>query len=297
MVPTGTAEYTVTDGTIVTVAGTNEYGWNTLGGYTMMLRAAYSVGPVKHGDLFYYAHLDRKSALEIGTRVRVGQTIGYAGSTGEGPKVTRGEFASHLHFGWYDATGTRSTATSGAMNPYSLLERIKAHGGAIAGGSDARYCEAPRTGGPVLSAGASRWPAPASPGVSPDLDSGSNGPYAGSREPQIDRPSGAAPQTSNTHHRPRARATHPEKPRRGPIPRPPDDHPPGTRARQSSATSLPPAMARPIDEPAQAPAGGSYQDHPAAPAPNPDANKTTDHPGEEQNPDEHAQKGSGGGRT
>jgi hypothetical protein len=145
MVPTGTAEYTVTDGTIVTVAGTNEYGWNTLGGYTMMLRAAYSVGPVKHGDLFYYAHLDRKSALEIGTRVRVGQTIGYAGS----------------------------------------------------------------------------------------------------RELQIDRPSGAAPQTSNTHHRPRARATHAEKPRRGPIPRPPDDHPSGPRARQSSATSLPPAMARP----------------------------------------------------
>jgi collagen type III alpha len=193
MVPTGTAEYAITDGTIVAVDGANEHGWNTLGGYTVMLRATYSVGPIKHGDLFYYAHLNRESALEIGTKVRVGQTIGYAGNTGQGPEVTRGLFPPHLHFGWYDATGTRSTATSGAMNPYPLLEWIRAHGGAIAGGSNPRYCEAPRIGGPVPSTGASRWPASASPGVSPDLDLGSNGPYPASREPQVDRASGASP--------------------------------------------------------------------------------------------------------
>jgi murein DD-endopeptidase MepM/ murein hydrolase activator NlpD len=105
MAPTGTAEYAVTDGTIVSVAAANENGWNTLGGYAVMLKAAYSVGPVKQGDLFYYAHLNRESALEIGTKVRVGQTVGYVGDTGQGPEVTRGLFPPHLHFGWYDATG------------------------------------------------------------------------------------------------------------------------------------------------------------------------------------------------
>jgi murein DD-endopeptidase MepM/ murein hydrolase activator NlpD len=75
MAPTGTAEYAVTDGTIVYVAGADENGWNSLGGYAVMLKAAYSVGPIKQGDLFYYAHLNRESALEIGTKVQVGQTL------------------------------------------------------------------------------------------------------------------------------------------------------------------------------------------------------------------------------
>ena len=45
----------------------------------MMVRADYSVGPVKAGDLFYYAHLGRPSPLKIGARVRAGQVVGYAG--------------------------------------------------------------------------------------------------------------------------------------------------------------------------------------------------------------------------
>jgi murein DD-endopeptidase MepM/ murein hydrolase activator NlpD len=194
MAPTGTAAYAVTDGTIVAVAGANENGWNTLGGYAVMLKAAYSVGPVKQGDLFFYAHLNRESALEIGTRVSVGQTVGYVGDTGQGPEVTRGLFPPHLHLGWY---GTGSAVTSGAMNPYPLLEWIKANGGAITGGSGARYCEAPRTGGPVPSAGESRWPAPDSPGVSPDLATGVNQPASGPAiagpERQVGLPAGAAP--------------------------------------------------------------------------------------------------------
>jgi Peptidase family M23 len=141
-----------------------------------MVEASYSVGPVKKGDLFYYAHLDRESALKIGTRVRAGQVLGYAGDTGQGPEVTRGHFPPHLHLGWYDAIGSRSNATSGAMNPYPLLEWIKANGGAITGGSDVRYCQTPQTGMPTPSAGASRWPKPDSPGVRPDLDTGSHDP-------------------------------------------------------------------------------------------------------------------------
>jgi collagen type III alpha len=192
LAPTGTAEYAVTDVTIVSVAGANENGWNSLGGYAVMLKAAYSVGPVKQGDLFYYAHLNHKSALEIGTKVQVGQTVGYVGDTGQGPEVSRGLFPPHLHFGWYDATGARSTATSGAMNPYPLLEWIGASGGAITGGSDARYCEALRTGGPIPSTGDSQWPTPNSPGASPDLYTGSNHPSPVAQR-QIYHASGAAP--------------------------------------------------------------------------------------------------------
>ncbi len=173
MAAAGAPEYAVTDGTVVPVAGSNERGWNTLGGYAVMVRADYSIGPVKAGDLFYYAHLARRSPLEVGARVRAGQVVGYSGDTGQGPEVTRGLFPAHLHLGWYDATGARSEAGSGAMNPYPLLEWIKANGGAVTGGSGAHYCEAPN---PVPSTSEGGWPAPDTPGVSPDLDTNSNDP-------------------------------------------------------------------------------------------------------------------------
>ena len=169
MTPAGVPEYAVTDGTVVPVAGSNSGGWNTLGGYAVMVRADYSIGPVKKGDLFYYAHLEEKGPLEIGDRVRAGQVVGYAGDTGQGPEVTRGLFPPHLHLGWYDGTGGRSEADSGAMNPYPLLEWLRANGGAVAGGSDARYCES-------LGPPPSDWPDGGDPGVRPDMDTGSNDP-------------------------------------------------------------------------------------------------------------------------
>ena len=176
MVPTGTPEYAVTDGTVVPVTGSNGNGWNSLGGYTVMLRAAYSVGPVREGDLFYYAHLQRESALPLGAEVRAGQLLGYAGDTGQGPEATRGLFPPHLHFGWYDATDTRSYLPSGAMNPYPLLQWIGAGGGVLGGGMDARYCEVPRSGAPTPSTGEDRWPAAREAGASPDLDTGARRP-------------------------------------------------------------------------------------------------------------------------
>ena len=163
MSPAGTPEFAITDGTIVPVKGANENGWNKLGGYTVMLEAAHDAGPIKEGDLFYYAHMEEESALKVGTKVRAGQQIGAVGDTGEGREATRGKFPPHLHFGWYDAgsADSRTDLESGAINPYPLLLWLEEYGGSITGGTDASYCEAPP-----------EEPAPNSSGTTPDLDTG-----------------------------------------------------------------------------------------------------------------------------
>lgn len=202
MVPTGTPEYAITDGTIVPVAGSNDNGWNSLGGYAMMLEASYSVGPIRKGDLFYYAHLQRASDLEIGSQVRAGQVLGYAGDTGQGPEVTSGLFPPHLHFGWYDTSGARSNLDSGAMNPFPLLGWIEANGGALRGGSDVRYCEAPQTNTPNPSGDKDRWPLPKNPGERPDL-------HAASPEPSPVVKKNAAENDRQGPPTPHAKATGP----------------------------------------------------------------------------------------
>lgn len=175
MAPDGAPEFAMTDGTVVPVSGSNANGWNTLGGYTVMIRADYSIGPVEEGDLFYYAHLNQPTKLRPGDAVRAGDVVGYAGDTGEGPEGTRGGFPSHLHLGWYDLGGDRSQVASGAMNPYPLLEWIKANGGSIKGGENVPYCVAEQPATPTPSTGGS-WPFPANPGVRPDMDTGSGSP-------------------------------------------------------------------------------------------------------------------------
>ncbi len=107
-----------------------------------MIRADYNIGTVKEGDLFYYAHMDGRSPLPIGSKIRAGQVVGYSGDTGQGPEGTRGLFPPHLHLGWYDGSGGRSDLDSGAMNPYPLLGWLKRKGDSVTGGSGAEYCEA-----------------------------------------------------------------------------------------------------------------------------------------------------------
>ena len=197
MSPASTPEFALTDGRLVAVAGSNENGWNKLGGYTVMLEAADDVGPIKKGDLFYYAHMDRESSLPVGTEVRAGQRIGTVGDTGEGPEVTRGKFPPHLHLGWYDAdlSKERSEAKSGAMNPYPLLLWLERNGGAVSGGTNASYCQAPQNPNPTPSTGEPDWPVPSSLGQRPDLDTGSDAnispsPAIKDDEPRVERPKG-----------------------------------------------------------------------------------------------------------
>ena len=281
MVPTGTPEYAVTDGTIVPVTGSNGNGWNSLGGYAVMLRAAYSVGPVREGDLFYYAHLEKESTLPLGATVRAGQMVGYAGDTGQGPEVTRGLFPPHLHFGWYDATGARSYLPSGAMNPYPLLEWVRSGGGVLGGGSSARYCEVPRSGAPTPSTGGDRWPAPGNDGARPDLDTGTDRPT----------PSPAVAGKARTHERQAVPAKGenrtpgkgsretPAKAASGQDPRPPKPSPPDRET---------PGKPAPRDEP---------EDDPDSPKPSP-ANETPSgggHPGEGREPPGGEEPGNGEG--
>ena len=254
MVPTGTPEYAVTDGTIVPVAGSNENGWNSLGGYAVMLEASYSVGPIRKGDLFYYAHLQRASDLEIGATVQAGQVLGYAGDTGQGPEVTKGIFPPHLHFGWYDTSGARSALDSGAMNPFLLLGWIEANGGALRGGSDARYCEAPQTGVPKPSGGQDRWPAPKNPGTRPDL-------HAASPEPSP----AAAKQPSRNPQPHRAPDPDPDKPGT----RPPQEQGDAAGKKEQPAKPPPPG---PRTEQAPPP------EHPGSPAGGTPGKKNEPHP-------------------
>lgn len=185
MSPRGTPLYAITDGTVVPVSGSNANGWNSLGGYTVMIRADHGIGPVKKGDLFYYAHMDRESELPIGARVEAGERVGVVGDTGYGPEVTRGKFPTHLHLGWYDTTGTTSEAPSGAMNPYPLLEWLKRSGGTASGGTASggwgsreaaeRYCDyQDRAARDAASGGARDDHGPREP--SADLDTGSSDP-------------------------------------------------------------------------------------------------------------------------
>jgi len=122
--PEGTPIHSVTAGTFVRARGSNEDGWNSLGGYTVMVEAAYDAGPIKRGDLLYYAHMKAQSGLRSGASVEAGEQIGEVGSTGQGPEGTRGRFEPHLHLGFYKGGwpgDNRPAAPSGAMNPYPLL--------------------------------------------------------------------------------------------------------------------------------------------------------------------------------
>lgn len=133
--PKGTPLYAIVPGTVVQTEGSDSSQWSEVGGYNIMVESDISIGPIQQGDRLYYAHLDPPGPqVSPGDRVEAGDVIGPVGSTGYGPEVTEDQFEPHLHLGWYDETGTREEAPSGAMNPYPLLEWLKDSGGTATGG-------------------------------------------------------------------------------------------------------------------------------------------------------------------
>lgn len=129
--PEGTPVRSITAGTVVRAEETDAEGWNTLGGYTVNVRAAHDVGPVERGDALYYAHLQRSTPFEPGDEVEAGERLGEVGTSGGGPPGTREAGPPHLHLGWYAGSEQRQQAQSGARNPYPLLERLRESGGSF----------------------------------------------------------------------------------------------------------------------------------------------------------------------
>lgn len=132
--PRGSPLYSMVDGTVQEEANSNANMYQEVGGYNIVVEASQSVGPIEKGDWISYAHMDSTPNFQPGDTVSAGDVVGEVGDTGYGPEVTRGEFGAHLHVGWYDMTGgERAEHSTGAMNPYPLLEYIKDNGGKVSG--------------------------------------------------------------------------------------------------------------------------------------------------------------------
>lgn len=87
-------------------------GWNRYGGWRIGIRDL-------NNTYHYYAHLSGfEKGIEKGTVVKPGDTIGYVGSTGYGPKGTAGKFPPHLHYGLYRYTGN----SEWSFDPYPKLK-------------------------------------------------------------------------------------------------------------------------------------------------------------------------------
>lgn len=86
-------------------------GWNKYGGWRIGLRDL-------QGNYHYFAHLNGYAkGIHQGMVTEPGQTIGYVGSSGYGPKGTMGKFPPHLHYGFYHDNGI----TEYSIDPYPLL--------------------------------------------------------------------------------------------------------------------------------------------------------------------------------
>jgi hypothetical protein len=96
------------------LAGADGVAWageNRLGGTVVFLRDP------SRGQSLYYAHLDRH-AVATGQRVRVGDTVGFVGNTGNARTT-----APHLHFGVY-------RRGEGAIDPFPFVDTRVARAGA-----------------------------------------------------------------------------------------------------------------------------------------------------------------------
>jgi murein DD-endopeptidase MepM/ murein hydrolase activator NlpD len=101
--PRGTPLLAVANGVVFSV------GWNRLGGWRLWLVD-------DAGNEFYYAHLERYSALAVdGRRVIAGQVLGYVGNTGDAENTP-----PHLHFEIHP-TSLLKLGYDGAVDPTSYL--------------------------------------------------------------------------------------------------------------------------------------------------------------------------------
>jgi peptidoglycan LD-endopeptidase LytH len=105
--PRGTPALAATDGVVRSTSP------NELGGKVVWLSDG------SRSQTLYYAHLDSQ-AVSPGERVRIGDTLGFVGNTGNA-RTTR----PHLHFGIY-------RRGSGAVDPYPFVRRVSTPPPAVA---------------------------------------------------------------------------------------------------------------------------------------------------------------------
>ena len=98
-------------------AGTVEHmGWLQKGGWRIGIRS-------KQGGYFYYAHLSEYApGMEEGKTVEAGEMLGYMGDSGYGEEGTVGQFAVHLHFGFYIQTADGREVS---VDPYWILKGLE----------------------------------------------------------------------------------------------------------------------------------------------------------------------------
>lgn len=110
MAPRGAPVLAMADGTIFKTNPTWHPGDSGLGGISVWLRDT-------NGTTYYYAHLDSiAGGIGPGVNVRVGQTIGYVGNTGNAYPG-----ATHVHFEIHPNGG-------GAIDPYPILSSLYGQG-------------------------------------------------------------------------------------------------------------------------------------------------------------------------
>ncbi|MRG85170.1 M23 family metallopeptidase [Salinibacillus xinjiangensis] len=88
-------------------------GWNRFGGWRIGIRDTHNI-------YHYYAHLNGfEDNLKVGQVVKPGDTVGYVGASGYGPKGTSGKFPPHLHYGMYKDNGEKEWS----FDPYPYLRK------------------------------------------------------------------------------------------------------------------------------------------------------------------------------
>lgn len=100
----------ITDGIVENI------GWLEKGGHRIGIRT-------EKGGYFYYAHLYSYSdGLQVGSKVKAGDIIGFMGDSGYGMEGTIGKFPVHLHFGMYMQTAHLEEMS---VNPYYILKYLE----------------------------------------------------------------------------------------------------------------------------------------------------------------------------